>query len=82
MRRVGCDRATLHAAELHLEILENPLDVVQLAIIQYENRGNVCHAMYLDAVFRSAPYESSNPRLFCSPRGPSFLGARAEAVGL
>jgi len=82
MRRVGCNRATPNAAEIHLEFLENPLDVVQLAIIQYENRGNVCHAMYLDAVFRSASYESSNPRLFCSPRGSSFFGARADVGGL
>ena len=81
MRRVGCDCATLHATKIDLEFFENSLDVVQLAIIQYENRGNVCQAIYLDAEFKSALYESSNLHLFCSPQGPSFFGVPAGAVG-
>ena len=81
MRCVGCDCATLYATELDLEILEDSLDVIQLAIIQNENRGYVCQAEYLYAESRSAPYESSNPHLFCSPRGSSFFGAWAASVG-
>jgi hypothetical protein len=33
MRCVGRDRASLHAAEVYLEVLENPLDIVQFTVV-------------------------------------------------